>query len=410
MSKTRLFDAISDWLLERALVQMPITDTIKELGNKIVDGGIPLARINIGALIMHPVLGAMDITWDAESDTCTSKVHARKELLNIPDFTNAPFYHMCANDIPFMRFKLSNTKEREEFPLLKTLHKNGMNDYVALSANFGKPIAFDFDTPEGLSQNASMSFATSRMTGFSDQDIENIRSLRRPLGLAIKSTLAESFAKALVETYLGRLSGGNVLSGTIQKGDAKLINCVLWYSDMRGSTALASSLDIDAYFQTLNDYFDCTAGSVLDHGGEVLKFTGDGIMSIFPIDDVMRPVGDMCNAAMMTAQEALSRMDALNEKLGTQGQDPIGLGIGLHVGKVMYGNVGIDRRMDMTVTGPAVNEAARMESLCKPLKTPIIASQEFQRVFDGDLTSLGLHKLNGITPEMEAFTPSNLTT
>ena len=387
MSNTRLFDAISDWLLDRALVQMPITNTIQELGNKIVDGGIPLTRINVGALIMHPVLGALDITWDAESDTCTSKAFARKDLMNIPDFTNAPFYHMCADDIPYMRFKLSNDKERGEFPLLETLHKNGANDYVALSANFGKPVAFDFDTPKGLSQNACMSFATSRMTGFSEQDIENIRCLRRPLGLAIKSTLSESFAKALVETYLGRLSAGNVLSGSIQKGDAKLIECVLWYSDMRGSTTLASNLDIDAYFQTLNDYFDCTAGSVLDHGGEVLKFTGDGVMSIFPIEDVTRPVGDMCNAAMMTAQEALSRMDALNDRLGSQGHKPIGLGIGLHVGKVMYGNVGIDRRMDMTVTGPAVNEAARMESLCKPLKTPIIASQEFQRAYDGDLTS-----------------------
>ncbi len=400
MNKSRLFEAISDWLLERALIHVPITNTIQELGNKIVEGG--------GAFIMHPVLGALDITWDAENDTCTSKMHARKDLLNVPDFNNAPFYHMSASNIPFMRFKLSNDQEREEFPLLERLHESGMNDYVALSASFGKPIAFDFDTPESLSQNACMSFATSRMTGFSDQDIENIRSLRRPLGLAIKSTLSESFAKALVETYLGRLSGGNVLSGHIQKGDAKLIDCVIWYSDMRGSTALASNLDIDAYFHTLNDYFDCTAGSVLDHGGEVLKFTGDGIMSIFPIDDVMRPVKDMCNAAMMTAQESLSRMQALNEKLDSQGHEPIGLGIGLHVGKVMYGNVGIDRRMDMTVTGPAVNEAARMESLCKPLKIPIITSQEFKSAFDGNLTSLGHHKLNGIAPEMEAFTLSNL--
>jgi adenylate cyclase len=138
MSQSPLFQAITEWLLERALIEAPLSTTVQELGRRMVDGGVPVSRINIGALILHPVLGALDLTWDAENDLCTNKVHARKQLLKIPNFTNAPFYDMCANNIPFLRFRLSNEKERTDYPLLETLHNAGINDYVALSASFGK--------------------------------------------------------------------------------------------------------------------------------------------------------------------------------------------------------------------------------------------------------------------------------
>ena len=132
------------------------------------------------------------------------------------------------------------------------------------------------------------------------------------------------------------------------------------------------------------------------------------VMAIFPIDHDTRPTAQMCDAAMMTAREALSRLAALNKSRNWRDLDPLGLGIGLHVGKVMYGNIGVDQRMDMTVTGPAANEVARIESLCRPLGIPIIASRDFQQAFDGDLSSLGDHKLDGIASNLEVFTQPDL--
>ena len=167
---------------------------------------------------------------------------------------------------------------------------------------------------------------------------------------------------------------------------------------------MAEQLPIEDYLEAINAYFDCTAGAVLDHGGEVLKFIGDAVMAIFPFEDATRPPVDMCRAAAMTAREAMSRAASINAKRADKGLVPIHFGVSLHVGQVMYGNVGTAQRLDFTVTGPAANEATRLEGLCKSLGTPVVASSGFDEICPEELIPLGVHQVAGVDGGLAAFT------
>ena len=192
------------------------------------------------------------------------------------------------------------------------------------------------------------------------------------------------------------------------RGDGKVIDCALWYSDLRGSTALAAALDLQSYLAAINDYFDCTVRSVVEHGGEVLKLVGDGVMAIFPIDPHDRPEVDMCRAAISAARDAVLRIAKVNVDRTDKMLPTLALGIGLHRGEVMYGNVGTQDRLDMTVTGPAVNEAARLESLCKRLAIPILLSSRFNDVAVEKLAFVGEHHVPGIEGAMPVYALSDL--
>lgn len=404
MSQSPLFRGISDWLLERALRKSELTETVRELGRKLVEGGLPVCRINVGGLMLHPVLGALDITWEATTDTCQLQLFPRAAVRS-PEFQNAPFYPMIANHIPFERHRLNDPEVREKYPLFAKLHRGGVTDYAAFFETYGQTTPLDWaGLPAGV-EGALISFSTKRLSGFNDHEIANLASLSVPFALTAKAASDESLARVLLETYLGKISGANVLSGLMEKGDGRVIECALWYSDLRGSTALSSQLDIETYFGTINDYFDCTAGAVLDHGGEVLKYIGDAVLAIFPFEDGSRPASDMCQAALMTARESLLRVEARNKSRADDGLVPIEFGIGLHAGKVMYGNVGTEKRLDLTVTGPAANEVARLESLTKRLAVPVVASETFHANIPDGLVPFGRYEAEGISGGIETFTP-----
>ena len=402
MSNSELFSGISSWLLERALTDADLDETVAGLGRSLVRGGVPVFRINFGSLLFHPVLGALDITWDALSDTCRSQAVPRGAA-KTPEFQNAPFFQMMKYNVPFERHRLVDPKVRAKYPMFETQGGMGITDYVALFASYERktPITW-VDLPAG-GEGALASFSTKRSSGFTTAEVEDLKSLSVPFALAMKAASERSLAKTLLETYLGRTSGARVLDGLVDRGDGRVIDCCLWFSDLRRSTAMATELDIDRYFATINDYFDCTVDAVLDHGGEVLKLIGDAVMAIFPFEEGSRPAGDMCQAAVMTTRDALGRLAKRNKTRAEQGLAELEFGIGLHAGQVMYGNVGTARRLDLTVTGSAANEVERLEGLCKHLAVPVVASEQFSAIYPQDLVPLGRQDVAGIGEGLLAF-------
>lgn len=402
MPESLLFRGIADWLLDRALHDGDLSETVRELGRRLITGGVPVCRINVGGLLLHPVLGALDMTWDMASDTCRSQSIPRAAAKS-SQFQKAPFYQLVKHQVQFQRTRLDDPKACEQFPLFVMLREAGMTDYIACYESYGRADPLDWaDLPAGT-EGSMVSFCTRRIGGFSRSEVDNLRGLSVAIALTVKMASDRNLAEVLLETYLGTLSGRSVLAGLVEKGDGRVIDCALWFSDLRGSTTLAAQLSIDDYFATINDYFDCTAGAVIDHGGEVLKYIGDGVLAIFPFETTTRPAAEMCMAAMMTAREALSRADCKNKMRAEQGIDPIAFGIGLHAGKVIYGNVGTERRLDLTVTGPAANEVTRLESLTKSLSTPVVASRAFDDLYQGDLVCLGRQAAPGIKAGIVAF-------
>lgn len=218
-------------------------------------------------------------------------------------------------------------------------------------------------------------------------------------------------AEDLLKIYLGQCTGERVLAGRTQPGEGETIHAVIWLCDLRDSTRLSESIPVEDFFRTLNEFFDCTAGAVLEHGGEILSYIGDAVFAIFAIGGTGRPLREACfreegacAAALAAAREARSRVDALNQRRASKGEPPLEFGLALHVGDVMYGNLGVPQRMQFTVIGAAANEAARLAGMCKDLKRWVLVSSAFPRCFPGQMASLGRHIMRGIDTPEEIFT------
>jgi adenylate cyclase len=229
--------------------------------------------------------------------------------------------------------------------------------------------------------------------------------------LGVLEPAMQQSAENLLKTYLGERTGERVLAGRTKRGQGEKIHAVIWLCDLRDSTRLAESIPVEDFFRSLNDFFDCTAGAALAHGGEILSYIGDAVLAIFAIGGTERPLREACfreegacAAALAAAWEARSRVDALNQRREATGEPPLAFGLALHVGDVMYGNLGVPERMQFTVIGAAANEAARLAGMCKDLKRWVLVSSAFPRCFPGHMLSLGHHVMRGVDEPQEIFT------
>jgi adenylate cyclase len=257
----------------------------------------------------------------------------------------------------------------------------------------------------------AIAFAADRPGGFSGHELEELYQMRPVLARLLEVPTMRRTAKTLLDTYLGKHTGERVLDGLIKRGDGEDIHAVIWFCDLRDSTRLADAMPPKAFLAILNDFFDCVAGAVLEHGGEVLRFIGDAALAIFPTGPSSYGTDRgccsrvaACHGALAAAKDAQSRMEALNRTRRQRGEPPLDYGLALHMGNVMYGNIGVPQRLEFTVVGAAANEAARLEGLCKTLNQPLLISSEFKRCFPGELVTLGLHSLRGVSRPQEVFT------
>lgn len=251
--------------------------------------------------------------------------------------------------------------------------------------------------------------ATRREGGFSPDDFSTIERLLRLLALHVERHIANRIAANVLDTYLGTAAGRQVLEGSIRRGSGTRISAVIWSSDLRGFTDLADRLAPAEMITVLNAYFDVMAGAVIAHGGEVLKYIGDGLLAVFPLDDGYGgpSAADAALAAANAAEEALAHLNETPPPAlkAIEGWAPLRSGVGLHEGEVFFGNVGAPERLDFTVIGKAVNAASRIEGLCKPLGKTILLSGPVAAAVSQPLESLGHHELRGVAAPVEILTP-----
>lgn len=402
-STSPLFDRLGGWLISQGLKEASAEEIVQGFGRRLVEGGVSLTRVSLGGFLLHPIFGALDIVWTASDDRVTSRRIPRSELTS-EEFRNSPFYWATKNKINYHRFRLDNPQSGDpEFPIFERIRSAGVTDYILFFESYGRSSEVAWtDLPAG-SEGILLALSTNRIDGFSEFEVTYLRAMFQALALAIKSASTYLLARELLHTYVGKHSGSRVLKGSVERGDLGVIDCVLFYSDLRASTQFAEQLDSDVFMRLINDYFDCSAGAVADHGGEILKFIGDAVMAIFPIDPETRPAVDMCRAAMTAAREGFQRAELANRRWRPHGAE-IRFGVALHRGQVMYGNVGTGQRLDFTTIGPAVNQVQRLEGLTRDLAVPVVASDVFRDEYGGSLVSIGPHLLRGMEQEIEAFT------
>jgi adenylate cyclase len=239
--------------------------------------------------------------------------------------------------------------------------------------------------------------------GFAAQEIADMAWIAQRVPIFADLHNLRNIARNVLNAYLGSNTGPRVLAGQIRRGTGEELNAVLWSSDLRQfrSDRLAGGQMI----AILNALFDAQAKAIGNHGGEILKFIGDGLLAIFPIDDT-RMARDAARDALAAASEAVAAVRLLVGDPSMVGEPPLEIVVALHIGRVIYGNIGAADRLDFTVIGPAVNLVSRIETVAKTLNVQIVVSDDFARVYERPLMSLGRHQLRGLTTPHELFTPA----
>jgi adenylate cyclase len=395
------------WLTEAGLAGTPETEIVSGFCQHCVAAGLPLGRGHVFVDTLHPVHEGRLFRWGYGPDEAPMHEYGRTSVAGIelssaasldPQaleiWQRSPFYAMLQTGACQLRRRL-NAATKDEFSLLPEWQAAGLTDYVAIISRFAAEGVI------GEMDAVYSSWGTSEPEGFSDSQIAALERVMPYLALAIKSVSLLRMTRTLMETYLGRDAGQRVLSGRIVRGIAERIDAVVWFSDLRGFTRITDTTP-EQVIPLLNDYSDAIVSAIHEHGGDVLKLIGDGTLAIFTAPDRMRA----CNAALAAAIAARQGVADLNKRRAAHDKPVTDMYLGLHVGKVFYGNVGSRERLDFTVLGPAVNEASRIAAMCRSVDQPVLISAAFADVADikRRLVSVGRYALRGVSHPQELFT------
>jgi adenylate cyclase len=377
--------SVVDWLIDGARSAPLPQDVLTVLCERLSACGLPLWRAVVFVRTLHPQVLGRRFAW--RPDTGTVVTDAAFELLDREAFRNSPMSSVNNTGVALRR-RLVDADCPIDYPILQDLRAEGVTDYVI------SPLLFT----NGEIHFAS--WATRQPDGFADMQIAALESVVAPLARVAEIRASRRTAGTLLSTYVGQNAGERVLAGQIRRGHTDEIHAAIWLSDMRGFTTLADRLPPQALVDLLNRYFDCQVPAIVDRGGEVLKFMGDGLLAIFPIGE-RADSPKVCAAALAAAHDARAGVAAMNAAVSEAAG--IRFGLALHVGDVLYGNIGSGNRLDFTCIGPAVNLAARLEKLAGHLGRTILASQVFARHCRDGLLPIGKFAVAGFAEEQTAF-------
>jgi adenylate cyclase len=377
---------------------------------RLVDAGVPLWRAFAGMRTLHPQWGGYGYTWRRQLNILEPRQFVRGDeyeggILNSPigylirqgEATAGTASAAEVRPRVNLRRRLSGAEAQLDLPMLSDLAAAGATDYYAEVIRFGA----DGDPSHGT--GIGYSFATDRPSGFEDDHLSLLKAVLPAVSLAMMTHAGHTIASSLLEAYLGADAGRRVHSGAFERGSVEKIRAVLWYADIRAFTALADTTPGAVVIELVDEVFETLTASLRPRGGEVLKFLGDGMLAIFPFEHGTRE--QVCRRALDAAAEAMREVDRLNVARRDNGKPEVSVDLALHLGEVLYGNVGAVDRLDFTVIGPAVNEAARIETLCEPLGRQVLVSAELTAAV-GDtsrLVSLGHHGLRGVREPREIY-------
>jgi adenylate cyclase len=384
-------DAIADWLLGPALQAASGAQAVDELAWRIFAAGFPLARLTVHSGTLHPQFLGTTLTWWRDTGQTVRTFVAHEVVDVVPYQENAVLRVIQGGET--LRRRVDVADSELDLPILHDLKANGCTDYLAL------PIA------GAHGRRYAVTYTTDCVDGFSARQVAELTRISQRLSVVCDSFTQRLLTGHLLNIYLGRSAGPKVLAGQIRRGKGEELTAVLWSSDLRGFTARSDRLPGQQMIAILNALFDAQANAIHEHGGEILKFIGDGLLAIFPIDSPTLANAAARNA-MTAGMQALDAVRRLADDPNMQGEPAPRIVVALHPGTAIYGNVGASDRLDFTVIGPAVNLVSRVETVAKALDEPIVVTDEFAKAYSGPLRSLGIHQFRGVANPRELFAPA----
>jgi adenylate cyclase len=371
---------LTDWLIDGGRSAASPTRFMAETCERMVAAGLPLWRVGVFVRTLHPDIFGRNFIWKPGADVELGTVDF--EILNSPDFHVSPLKTVFQQGVE-VRARADDPLSKR-FPIIEDLRAEGVTDYIAM------PLPFINGT-----LNAS-SWTTKQPGGFTDEQLAALRRIVTPLARVIEIISLTRTAASLLDTYVGNRAGERILGGQIRRGHTETMNAAIWLSDLRGFTALSDRLPAETVVDILNQYFDCQVASIRAHGGEVLKYMGDGLLAVFPIDEYVGDAQQVSMHVLEAARESRASVDALHYPVG-ETIERFRFGVALHLGPILFGNIGGGNRLDFTCIGPAVNLAARLEKIAARLHRTIVASHRFAEVCSGAWSDLGDFPIAGFS-------------
>jgi adenylate cyclase len=371
-------EGIAAWLIGPARQIASAPQVFDEFAWRLYAAGLPVVRVTLHCGTLHPqFLGSAYVWWRTTAQT--HEIMVMHEVIDVVPYAEN-LVARVRNGGETIRRRLDGPEARIDFPVLHDIKAQGGTEY------FGFPVASAYGAH-------MVSFTTDRPGGFSEEEIAQLRAVSERLSVVADTHIQRQIAENVLKAYLGPHTG--------RRGSGDTINAVLWTSDVRSFTDFSDRVPGQQVIAKLDQIFDGQARAIARHGGEILKFIGDGLLAIFPVG-APEQAAQAAAEALTAATEALEAVDALSPH--APGGPPFKMVIALHYGSAIYGNIGAADRLDFTVIGPDVNLVSRIEAVAKSLDLPLVVSDDFARAYGRPLRSLGEHKLRGLEQPHELFT------
>ncbi|MGU3358794.1 adenylate/guanylate cyclase domain-containing protein [Methylobacterium sp. M6A4_1b] len=386
-ARAQLRGQMLDWLLAGTRGERFLDDIFVAFCARLRAAGVPVARGTIHLRTHHPLWLGTRILWRTGAEKAELQ-NFEYGIVDTDQFKLSPAAEIL-NGAERVRKHLEEAAQPEtDYGIYRDLRAEGLTDYVAWPLHYT------------LGKRHIVSFSADRPGGFDPDDLDLLASLLPALSVVTEVRHKNRLTRLLLDTYVGPHASEMILNGATRRGSGVTVEAAIMVIDLRGFTEISEMWPRDDVISLLNDYFDAISLPIERHGGEILKFMGDGLLAIFHLDT---PAA--CTAAQSAAGEARAAMHALNAARSERGQPRLGYGIGVNVGAVMYGNIGSRSRLDFTIIGPAVNVAARLEGLTKVLDVSVLFSGAFAaRSSDGHrLVPLGSFPLRGVGDPLEVL-------
>jgi adenylate cyclase len=377
---------VLNWLIDGARSPGTSADMIAAVCERLVDAGLPLWRFGIFIRTLHPEIFGRNFIW--RQGQKVEMGTADFDFLDSPQFVQSPLRIVFEQGVE-VRARVDDP-DSARFPIVNDMRAEGVTDYIAVPMPF-----LDGSTH-------ATSWVTRQTGGFSDDDITVIRTIMAPLARVSEIISLRRTAEMLLDTYVGNRAGARILGGQIRRGHNDTMQAAIWLSDLRGFTALSDRLPAETVVEILNHYFDCQVTAIRGHGGEVLKFMGDGLLAVFPIDEYVGDAAHVCTRVLEAARESRASVEALAFPVG-EIIERFRFGVALHVGNILYGNIGGGNRLDFTCIGPAVNLAARLEKIAGRLGRTVVVSEVFANACRHDWRELGEFPIAGFSKAQRVY-------
>lgn len=379
-------DALIEWMVDGARPAGNAVEIIEGICTRLLEADVPIDRFGLFIWTLHPNLMGRRFLWKAGAGV--DRVDAPSQLFTTAVYTDNPLPHVIERQQSIRRH-LEDPNCPQDYIIVGELREQGFTDYLA------QPLIY----LNGDTHVCTWSSATPG--GFSERDLAVLNRVRGPLARLTETYMLRLDATYLLSTYVGRNSGAQILDGKVHRGDGSTIDAVILFADLKGFTHLSNSVSGDALVRLLNDSFDCLVPSVMDHGGEILKFMGDGFFAIFPTNSDLTP-STQITAAITAVREGLASLTNANF------QHKLGVRTAIHHGRFLYGNIGGGDRLDFTAIGPDVNLTARLLSAATELNCDHVLSETAAAFLPKLCEPVGTVSLKGFGEDQTVWQVSGL--